>query len=326
MSTRTFIAAGAIAGILAGLTPAAMAQDYPTRRVSIIVPYAAGGATDILARQVADKLGSVLDQTVTVENRPGAGATLGTTQAAQARPDGYTLYMGQVSSHGIAPAVYENLQYDPVEDFQPITLIVSIPNVMVVSGQSPFESVEEFIEAGQDRTLTFGSSGTGSSIHLSGEMFKTMTGIEMTHVPFRGSGEAVPALMSGDVDVMFDNLPSAISHIRSGSLRALAVTTQERSEMLPDIPTISELGIDGLDGFEATSWFGLLAPSGIDDEVLETLTEAMNHVLADEDFVRQVTEQGGIIEGGSPADFASHIESELDRWAVVVEDAGVTVD
>jgi tripartite-type tricarboxylate transporter receptor subunit TctC len=326
MSTRTFIAAGAIAGILAGLTPAAMAQDYPTRRVSIIVPYAAGGATDILARQVADKLGSVLDQTVTVENRPGAGATLGTTQAAQARPDGYTLYMGQVSSHGIAPAVYENLQYDPVEDFQPITLIVSIPNVMVVSGQSPFESVEEFIEAGQDRTLTFGSSGTGSSIHLSGEMFKTMTGIEMTHVPFRGSGEAVPALMSGDVDVMFDNLPSAISHIRSGSLRALAVTTQERSEMLPDIPTISELGIDGLDGFEATSWFGLLAPSGIDDEVLETLTEAMNHVLADEDFVRQVTEQGGIIEGGSPDDFASHIESELDRWAVVVEDAGVTVD
>lgn len=326
MTLKTIATTGALAGALAALAPAAMAQDYPQRRISIIVPYAAGGATDILGRQVADKLGPILGQTVTVENRPGAGATLGTTQAANARPDGYTLFLGQVSSHGIAPAVYENLQYDPIEDFQPLTFIMSIPNVMVVSADSPYETVQEFIDGAREETKTFGSSGTGSSIHLSGEMFKSMTGIDMTHVPFRGSGEAVPALMSGDVDVMFDNLPSAITHIQSGALRALAVTTTERSEMLPDVPTISELGIDGLDGFSATSWFALFAPAGVSEQVVETLSSAIQQALEDEELIRQITERGGIIEGGSPEDLAAHVEAELANWATVVEAAGVTVD
>lgn len=326
MTLKTIATTGALAGALAALAPAAMAQDYPQRRISIIVPYAAGGATDILGRQVADKLGPILGQTVTVENRPGAGATLGTTQAANARPDGYTLFLGQVSSHGIAPAVYENLQYDPVEDFQPLTFIMSIPNVMVVSSNSPYETVQEFIDGAREETKTFGSSGTGSSIHLSGEMFKSMTGIDMTHVPFRGSGEAVPALISGDVDVMFDNLPSAITHIQSGALRALAVTTTERSDMLPDVPTIAETGIEGLEEFSATSWFGLFAPAGVSDEVVETLSNAIQQALEEEDLIRQITERGGIIEGGSPEDLAAHVEAELANWATVVEAAGVTVD
>jgi len=326
MTLKTLMTTGALAGALAALAPAAMAQDFPERRISIIVPYAAGGATDILARQMADKMGGILGQTVTVENRPGAGATLGTTQAANARPDGYTLFMGQVSSHGIAPAVYENLQYDPIEDFQPLTFIMSIPNVMVVSSDSPYETVEEFIEGAREETKTFGSSGTGSSIHLSGEMFKSRTGIDMTHVPFRGSGEAVPALMSGDVDVMFDNLPSAITHIQSGALRALAVTTTERSDMLPDVPTLAELGIEGLEDFSATSWFALFAPAGVSDEVVETLSNAIQEALEDEDMARHITERGGIIEGGSPEDLAAHVEAELASWATVVEEAGVTVD
>ena len=326
MTLKTLMTTGALAGALAALAPAAMAQDFPERRISIIVPYAAGGATDILARQMADKMGGILGQTVTVENRPGAGATLGTTQAANARPDGYTLFMGQVSSHGIAPAVYENLQYDPIEDFQPLTFIMSIPNVMVVSSDSPYETVEEFMESAREETKTFGSSGTGSSIHLSGEMFKSRTGIDMTHVPFRGSGEAVPALMSGDVDVMFDNLPSAITHIQSGALRALAVTTMERSDMLPDVPTIAELGIEGLEDFSATSWFALFAPAGVSDEVVETLSNAIQEALEDEDMARHITERGGIIEGGSPEDLAAHVEAELASWATVVEEAGVTVD
>ncbi len=328
MTTQTLtriVATGAVAGVLTALAPGA-AEAFPDRRISIIVPYSAGGATDILARQVADKLGPILGQTVTVDNRPGAGATLGTTQAANARPDGYTLFMGQVSSHGIAPAVYENLQYDPIADFQPLTFLMSIPNVMVVSADTPYTTVEEFIAGAEASPKTFGSSGTGSSIHLSGEMFKFMTGIEMTHVPFRGSGEAVPALISGDVDVMFDNLPSAITHIQSGALRALGVTTTERSDMLPDVPTIAELGIDGLEQFSATSWFALFAPAGVSEEVTGILSSAIQEALEDEELIRQITERGGIIEGGTPEDLAAHVEVELANWATVVEAAGVTVD
>ncbi|MFX0547656.1 Bug family tripartite tricarboxylate transporter substrate binding protein [Roseovarius sp. S1116L3] len=318
--------AAAIA-VAAGLATAGFAQDdYPTKRITIIVPYSAGGATDVLARQVADKLAMQFDETVTVENRPGAGATLGTTQAAAARPDGYTLFMGQVSSHGIAPAVYKNLQYDPVEDFKPVTLLISIPNVMVVDKDSPWQSAEEFLEATRSEGRTFGSSGVGSSIHLSGEMFKSRTDADMTHVPYRGSGEAVPALMSGDVDVMFDNLPSALPHIQSGELRALAVTTPERAEALPDVPTLSETGIDGLDGFAARSWFGILVPAETDDTVVEKLSAALNGVLEDEDFVKFADGRGAQIEGGSPDDFAAYIADELTQWKVVVDEAGVTVE
>ncbi len=318
-------AAIAVAAGLAG--SASFAQDdYPTKRITIIVPYSAGGATDVLARQVADKLSMQFDETVTVENRPGAGATLGTTQAAAARPDGYTLFMGQVSSHGIAPAVYKNLQYDPVADFKPVTLLVSIPNVMVVDKESPWQTAEEFLEATRTEGRTFGSSGVGSSIHLSGEMFKARTGADMTHVPYRGSGEAVPALMSGDVDVMFDNLPSALPHIQSGELRALAVTTPDRADALPDVPTLAETGIDGLDGFAARSWFGILVPADTDDAVVDKLSVALNGVLENDDFKKFADGRGAQIEGGSPADFTAYIADELTKWKVVVDEAGVTVE
>ncbi|MEI4261563.1 Bug family tripartite tricarboxylate transporter substrate binding protein [Roseovarius sp. D0-M9] len=325
LSRRTVISAVGAASILAFGT-SAMAQDYPTKRVTIIVPYSAGGATDILARQVADGLSKVLDETVTVENRPGAGATLGTTQAAQARPDGYTLFMGQVSSHGIAPAVYKNLQYDPVEDFAPIKLLMSIPNVMVVNKDSPYQTAAEFLEAAQSEDMTFGSSGVGSSIHLSGEMFKSRTGVNMTHVPFRGSGEAVPALLSGDVDVMFDNLPSAMPHIQSGALRALAVTTPDRSDQLEGVPTLDELDIAALDGFAARSWFGLLAPAGTDAAIVTTLSDALGEVIESDAFVKFADTRGANIEGGSPEAFSEFIASELSSWKTVVEEAGVTVE
>lgn len=322
---RTVLGTVAAAAMLA-FAPPALADDYPERRITIIVPYSAGGSTDVLARQVADSLTTILNETVTVENRPGAGATLGTTQAANARPDGYTLFMGQVSSHGIAPAVYANLQYDPIEDFEPIQLLISIPNVMVVNADSPYTTVAEFIEGASSESLTFGSSGTGSSIHLSGEMFKSRIGADMTHVPFRGSGEAVPALLAGDVDVMFDNLPSAMPHIQSGALRPLAVTTPQRAESLPDVPTLDELDIAELDGFAARSWFGLLAPAGTDPEIVATLNAALSEVLASDAFVAFADNRGAQIEGGSPEEFASFIEAELDSWATVVEAAGVTVE
>jgi len=328
MITRRTLATAAagLAAALALSVPAFAAEDYPTKRITILVPYSPGGATDVLARQVAELMQQDLGETVVVENRPGAGATLGTTLAANARPDGYTLFMGQVSSHGIAPAVYKALQYDPVADFTPVTNLISIPNVMVVNKDSPADSVEEFLELGREGGMTFGSSGVGSSIHLSGEMFKSRTGLDMTHVPFRGSGEAVPALISGDVDVMFDNLPSAIPHIRSGALKALAVTTPERAEALPDVPTLDESGIEALDDFSARAWFGILVQDDVDPAIVATLSESLNRVLATDDFVAFAQGRGAAIEGGSPEEFADFIENELAQWKEVVDEAGVSVE
>lgn len=325
---RTIISALAAGAITTGLATSALAQveDYPSKRVTIIVPYSAGGATDVLARRMAEGLSGLWDETVTVENRPGAGATLGTTQAANARPDGYTLFMGQVSSHGIAPAVYKNLQYDAQADFEPVIWLTRIPNVMVVDADSEIEDVQGFLDHAAANGATFGSSGTGSSIHMSGEMFKSRTGIEMTHVPYRGSGEAVPALISGDVDVMFDNLPSSMPQIQAGELRPLAVTSAERDPSLPDVPTLAETGIDGLDGFEAASWFGLLVPAETDPAIVAKINEAANDVAESQSFQDYAATNGAAVMGGSPEEFETFIASELTKWKEIVDEAGVTVE
>lgn len=304
----------------------AQAEDYPSRRINIVVPYSAGGSTDVLARQLADQMSKQMNATVTVENRPGAGGTLGTAQAAKSKPDGYTLFLGQVSSHGIAPAVYKELQYDAKKDFAPVILLLSIPNVMVVDKESPVTSVQEFLDLAKTKRMTFASSGVGSSIHLSGEMFKTQAGMEMTHVPFRGSGEAVPALMGGNVDVMFDNLPSALPHIKSGELRALAVTTPERADALPDTPTLSETGIAGLNGFSATSWFALFLPSQTEPGIVAKLNASVRSVLASEAFQKYAQTSGGKIQGGSPEELGLFVDRELAQWKKVVDAAGVTVE
>ena len=318
--------AAAIALAAACATGAARAESFPDGKLTIIVPYSAGGATDVLARQTSDKLTKVVDQSVVVQNRAGAGGTLGSTMAAKAEPDGHTLFMGQVSSHGIAPAVYQDMQYDPLADFSPVMYIMSIPNVMVVNADFPADSFDEFMQVAKDRTIKFGSSGVGSSIHLSGEMFKSMTGLNMTHVPFRGSGEAVPALISGDVDVMFDNIPSALPHIRSGDLKALAVTTLDRADALPDVPTVAEAGGEKLSNFRAMSWFGLFTQDNVPEDRVAALHDAMKQVLANEEFQTFVKNRGGTIEGGSREEFLSFIKSELKKWDTVVESAGVKVE
>jgi tripartite-type tricarboxylate transporter receptor subunit TctC len=222
--------------------------------------------------------------------------------------------MGQVSSHGIAPAIYKNLMYDPLEDFQPITLLLTIPNVMVVRKDHPAKTVEEFINLAR------------SSVHLSGEMFKTRTGLEMTHVPFRGSSEAIPSLIAGDIDVIFDNLPASMPHIQSGTLRALAVTTLQRSESLPDIPTLAEIGIKPLEGFSAESWFGLLAPKKVDGEIVSKLSQALNAILSSSDFKAFALLRGGSVQANTPDEFKSFIESELVKWKSVVEEAGISIN
>jgi len=322
------LAIAAALTIGAATLPAA-AQDYPTKAVKIIVPYEAGGATDILARAVADRFSTSMKQPFVVENRPGAGATLGTTIAARARGDGYTLYLGQVSSHGIAPNLYPSLQYDPVKDFTPIGLIASIPNVMVVNAKTPVSSVAEFVALAKQKRgkITFASSGNGSSIHLSGEMFKSMAGIDINHIPFKGSAPAVTALVAGQVDVMFDNMPSAMPHIEAGTLRALAVTTAKRSPSLPDVPTLDEVGRDvGLAEFEATSWFGLLAPANTPKPIVAKLNAALNAVLKDRAFIEFLSQRGAVPEPGTPEDFDRFIKSELAKWRQVIEAAGVKLE
>ena len=329
--SASIVTATATATAVLGLASHANAQaeDYPTQPITIIVPFSAGGTTDILARTIADRLGPALDATVVVENRPGAGGTLGTTLAAQAEPDGYTLFLAQVSSHGIAPNLYPDLQYDPVEDFDPIIYIASIPNIMVVNPELPVETVDEFIAYAKEHPgeVNFASSGIGTSIHLSGEMFKDMAGIDMVHVPYAGSAPAVTALIAGQVDVMFDNMPSAFPQVQSGQLRALAVTTAERSESAPDIPTVAEAAtaVD-LSDFEATSWFALFAPEGTPEPIIEELNTAVNEILDNPEVVTLLSDLGATPQGGTPADLAQHVEAELAKWKQVIEDAGVTMN
>ena len=296
---------------------------WPERRLRIIVPYTAGGATDILARQVAERLGTILRQPVVVENRPGGGAIIGAVAAAQAEPDGYTLYMGQVATHGIVPAVHRNPRYDAVADFKPIMMLMSIPNLMVVPAAFPANTVAEFIAVGRSRPTNFASSGVGSSIHLSGELFKSLTKLDMTHVPYRGSSEAVTSVISGTTDVMFDNMPSALPHVRSGRLKGLGVTSTRRSAAAPEIPTIAESGVAELAQFEATAWFGLLTQAAVPDAIADRVHAALEQIMKDESFLAYIAQNGGTPGGGSRAEFAAHIARELAKWKQVVEDAGV---
>jgi len=325
-----------LAGVLAGCMVAAFAQapawgqaGYPDRPVRTIVPFEAAGATDIMARALSDRLSRSLGQPFIVENRPGGGGTVGTVLAAQSAPDGYTLFLGQVSSHGIAPSLYARLQYDPLGDFVPVGRIASIPNVLVVKADSPYRSVADVVAAArkQPGRLTFASSGNGTSIHLTGEMFKSKTGIDMLHVPFRGSASAVTALLGGQVDMIFDNLPSSLPHIRSGALRALAVSSAERNPSLPDIPALREVeDVPGLKDFLAISWNGVLAPKGTPEPLVARLNTAINEILASDSFKQTLAGIGATPDISTPQEFRTFIQAEIAKWAPVIRDAGARVE
>jgi tripartite-type tricarboxylate transporter receptor subunit TctC len=325
---RTTASTIAVASALALSGPALSAESYPERRVDIIVSFAPGGATDILGRYLADELSKYYDATFVVDNKAGAGGRRGTQLAAQAEPDGYTLFLGQVSSHGVAPPLYgDAVGYDPIEDFAPIALVSASPQVMVVSSNSEIESVADFMEYAKENDVIYGSSGIGTTVHLSGELFNTMAGTDLQHVPYGGSGPAKAGLQSGEVDVMFDDLPSSMSQIKSGDFRALAVTVDERNPELPDVPTLSEAGAEfGLDGFDASAWFVLAAPAGLDAAILGSLNEAMNSVLEEEAVREFLGNNGSVPLGGSPEDAAEHIRTELEKWDGVIEAADITVN
>jgi tripartite-type tricarboxylate transporter receptor subunit TctC len=310
--------------------PVGAQSPWPNKPVKIVVPFAPGGTTDILARAVAPELAKAFGQSFVIENRGGAGGNIGAEQVAKAPPDGYTLLMGTVGTHGINKSLYAKLAYDPQKDFSPVTLVAGVPNVMVMNTerarQLSINSVPDFIQyaRGHPAALNMASSGNGTSIHLAGELFKSMTGVFMTHIPYTGSAPALLGLVSGQVDVMFDNLPSAMALIKSGRLKAFAVTSAQRSAAVPDLPTVEDAG--QLKGFEASSWFGLLAPAGTPPEVVSRLQQEIAKALNSPAMKDKLLAQGAIPSGNTPQEFAALIDAEIKKWAAVVKASGARVD
>jgi tripartite-type tricarboxylate transporter receptor subunit TctC len=306
-------------------TSTSSGQGYPAKPITIVVPFAAGGTTDILARVIGLALNRELGQTVIVDNRAGAGGNIGAALAAKAPADGYTLFMGTVGTHAINQGLYKKLPYDPIKDFAPLSRVAMVPNVLVANPGKPYKNVKELIAYAKAHPgkVNFGSSGSGSSIHLSGELFNALAKVEMVHVPYKGSAPAVTDLVGGQIDVMFDNLPSAIQHVRSGRLRPLAVTTAKRSPELPDVPTIAEAGVPG---YEATSWFGMFAPANTPAPVVARLNGALLKVLADPEVKKKLAEQGAEPYSEKPEQFAEFIRKETAKWSKVVKDSGASAD
>ena len=333
ISRRPFLAALSTLAAAASFSTAAQAQAaWPSKPVRIVVPFPAAGTTDILARALAPELQRVFGQPFVIENKPGAGGNLGSAEVAKAAPDGHTLLMGTVGTHAINPSLYPKMPYDAVKDFAPITLVAGVPNVLVVNPANAqkygINSVQDLARVAKSNPgkLNVASSGNGTSIHLAAELFKSMTGTFMVHFPYRGSGPALLDLMGGNMDLMFDNLPSAMPHIRSGKLKALAVTSAQRSSALPDVPSVAEAGGPALKGFEATSWFGLLAPAGTPADVINRIQQETAKALASPALKERLQAQGAIPSGNTPAEFTKLIEAESKKWALVVKASGAKVD
>jgi len=305
---------------------------WPARPVKIVVPFAPGGTTDLLARAMAPELQKAFGQPFVVENRAGAGGNIGADAVAKSAPDGYTLLMGTVGTHGINKALYSKLAFDPQKDFAPITLVAGVPNVMVVNAEKAraagINNVADFIRVAKASPGKFNmaSSGNGTSIHMAGELFKTRSGTYMIHFPFGGSGPALLSLAGGDMDVMFDNLPSSMQLIKSGKLKALAVTSAQRSAAMPDVPTVEEAGGQALRGFEASSWFGLLAPAGTPPDIVGRIQQEAAKSLGTPAIKEKLLAQGAVPGGNIPQQFAAFIDAEHIKWAQVVKTSGAKVD
>ena len=319
------IARTAAALIAAAAATLATAQSYPTKPIKFIVPFPPAGSTDLSARAVAGKLGERIGQPVIIENRPGAGGNIGTDVVAKSQPDGYTLIVGTVGTHGINPSLYSKMPYDHVKDFAPVILLSKTPNVLVVNPSLPVNSVADVIKLAKSKPneLTFASSGSGTSIHLSGELFKTMAGVQMTHIPYKGSGPMLIDLISGQVNMAFDNLSAAMQHIKAGKLKALATTGTQRPPNLPDVPTIAEAG---LAGYDSTSWNAIFAPAGTPPAVIDRLNREIRAILESPDTRKFFTEQGAEAGGGTPAELAEFVRAETAKWQKVVKDSGAKVD
>jgi tripartite-type tricarboxylate transporter receptor subunit TctC len=322
---KTLIAAFTGIALLAAALPGAHAQSWPSRGIRIIVPFAPGGSTDVFARLIGDRLAIALGQPVLVDNRAGAGGNIGADAVAKAPPDGYTLLMATTGVMAINNAMYKNLSYDAEKDLKPVIYIASITNVLIVPADSPLKSVPDVIAAAKAAPgkLSFASSGSGSSTHISAELFRLMTGTELLHIPYKGSGAAMPDLISGRVSMMFENMPGVVGYIKAGKVKVLAVTGQQRTPALPDVKTVAEAGVPG---YESLSWSGIAAPAGTPPEVVARLNREINTILANPEMKQKLAEQGADAVGGTPEAFSAHIARERQKWSKVVRDAAIVVN
>ncbi|MDB5804812.1 MAG: transporter substrate-binding protein [Betaproteobacteria bacterium] len=303
------------------------AQGFPNRPVRFVVPYPPGGPLDVVARALGDKMSAGLKQPVIIDNKPGAGGNLGADFVAKSPADGYTIVMGAVATHAINPALYAKMPYDPVRDFQPVSLVASVPNVLVVGPNTQPRSVKDLIAYARAHPgkLNFGSGSNGSAGHLAGEMFKQMTGTYMVHIPYAGANPAMLALLSGQTDLMFDNLANALVQVKSGKLAALAVTTRKRSSFAPELPTLEEADAQ-LKGFDIDTWFGVLAPAGIPADALAALHDQLIRALGEPDVKERLAKFGAEPGGDTPAQFAAFIKTEIPKYARIVKASGARVD
>ena len=323
--TKKIFVYGAIATIAALSTWGAAAQtNYPTKPVKILVGFSAGGTTDVVARIMAKELTEALGQSFIIENRPGGGSNIATDVAAAANPDGYTMLFVAVTS-AINQSLYPNVKFDLNRDFDAVALGAKVPNMLVVHPSVPANNVKEFIEWARTNNdnIAYASSGSGTSIHMAGEMFKVRTGLQTQHVPYKGSAPAVTDLIGGQVQFMFDNMPASLPHVQSGKLKALAVTTKTRSPSAPNVPTLEESGVAP---FDVTSWFGLIAPKGTPKEVIDKLNKAMNAAFDKPSVKEAYAKLGATSEKNSPQDFSKFIQSEIQTWAPIVKASGAQVD
>ena len=304
-------------------TGAAQAQ-YPVKAIRIVVAYTPAGTTDILARAIGQKFTEAWKQPVIVDNRPGANGNIGTEAAAKAPADGYTLLMGTAGTHGVNPGLYPKLPYDAVTDFAPVSLTAIVPNILVIHNSLPAKSVQELVTYAKKNPgkLSFGSPGIGSTGHLSAELFKSLAGIDMVHVAYKGSAPTLQDLMGGQVQVVIDNIPPYLPHVKAGKIRALAVTPNKRSPAVPELPTMAEAGVKG---YDAASWFGLFAPAGTPAEVVDKLSEETRRILALPDVRDKLLGLGAQPSGSSPEEFARFVEAEIAKWGRVIRSANVTI-
>ncbi len=302
---------------------AVSAQGFPAKTITIVVPFPPGGTTDVLARAVANKLQSSVGQSVIVDNRPGAGATIGAGQVAKAKPDGYTLLMGAVH-HTIATSVYKSLPYNFEKSFAPITTVAVVPNVLVVSASTPFKSVKDLVAEAKSapNKLAYGSNGQGTAQHMIGTQFQISTGSQIVHVPYKGSGPLTTDLVGGQVNMSFDTITPVLPFIKDGKLRPLAVTTAKRSSTLPNVPTLKEVGVDGI---EIGTWFGLLAPTGTPADVVKKLNSEIVKIIKSDDFRKQMFEIGAEPVGDSPEEMAKQIKDQTAKFATIVKTANITI-
>jgi tripartite-type tricarboxylate transporter receptor subunit TctC len=312
--------------VLAGWMPtlAGAQSEYPSRPVTLVVPFPAGGSTDLVARLIASGMTKHLGQQLVIENRGGAGGNIGSAAVARAEPDGYTILMATVATHALNPALYKKMPFDPVKDFAPVSLLALIPNVLVVNNDFPAKSVQELIDLlkADPGKYSYASSGNGTPLHLSGELFKSMAGVDMIHVPYAGAGPALVDVLAGRVPIMFDNLPPALEHIRAGTLHGLAVTTKERASAIMEVPTIAET----LPGYETYSWNAFFAPADTPGPIIQQLHDAALSALKKPDITTKLRKLSATPVGSTPQELAAHIEAEIAKWAPIVKASGARLD